>query len=187
MFDIVEANIKNVFIIKPKVFEDNRGFFIESWNKRDFFKLGIKKEFVQDNHVKSIKGVLRGLHFQTKHEQGKLVRCTKGKIYDVSVDLRKTSKTFGQYFSTLLSAKNKTMIYIPEGFAHGYLVLSNEAEVLYKTTDYYYPEYEAGIIWDDQTLNIDWKLKKYKIKKSELILSKKDKNLPNFAEYFKIN
>ncbi|BBE30323.1 dTDP-4-dehydrorhamnose 3,5-epimerase [Tepiditoga spiralis] len=186
MFDILKTNINGVYILKPKVFKDNRGFFMESWNKKDFFNIGIKKDFVQDNHVQSKKGVLRGLHFQTKHKQGKLIRCINGKIYDISVDLRKNSKTFGKYFSVLLSDKNKNMLYIPEEFAHGYLVLSDKTEILYKTTDYYYPEYESGIIWNDKTLNINWNLDKYKIKKSELILSSKDQKLPDFNEYLKI-
>jgi dTDP-4-dehydrorhamnose 3,5-epimerase len=137
-------------------------------------------EFVQDNHSKSQKGVLRGLHFQSEHPQGKLVRVVVGKVFDVAVDIRKGSSTFGNYFGVELSAKNRIMLYIPEGFAHGFLTLSDEAEFLYKTTEYYCADCDVGIIWNDAEINIKWPLEEYNIK--EPVLSKKDGNLPSLAE-----
>ena len=182
-FEKVETPIKGLYIIEPQVFGDNRGFFMEFWNKRDFEEIGLNMEFVQDNHSKSRKGVLRGLHFQTKNSQGKLVRCIKGKVYDVAVDLRKGSKTFGKYFGIELTEENKKMFYIPEGFAHGFLALSEEVEFLYKATNYYTPEYESGIIWNDKDINIDWPLEKYGIKEEDLLLSEKDRKLQTYKEY----
>jgi len=182
-FEKVETPIKDLYIIEPKVFGDNRGFFMEFWNKRDFEEIGLNMEFVQDNHSKSRKGVLRGLHFQTKNSQGKLVRCIKGKVYDVAVDLRKGSKTFGKYFGIELTEENKKMFYIPEGFAHGFLALSEEVEFLYKATNYYTPEYESGIIWNDKDINIDWLLEKYGLKEEDLLLSEKDRKLQTYKEY----
>lgn len=183
-FKKIETPIKDLYIIEPQVFGDNRGFFMEFWNKRDFEEIGLNMEFVQDNHSKSKKGVLRGLHFQTKNSQGKLVRCIKGKVYDVAVDLRKGSKTFGKYFGIELTEENKKMFYIPEGFAHGFLALSEEVEFLYKATNYYTPEYESGIIWNDKDINIDWPLEKYGIKEEDLLLSEKDKKLQTYKEYW---
>jgi dTDP-4-dehydrorhamnose 3,5-epimerase len=182
-FKKIETPIKDLYIIEPQVFGDNRGFFMEFWNKRDFQEIGLNMEFVQDNHSKSRKGVLRGLHFQTKSSQGKLVRCIKGKVYDVAVDLRKGSKTFGKYFGIELTEENKKMFYIPEGFAHGFLALTEEAEFLYKATNYYTPEYESGIIWNDKDINIDWPLEKYGIKEEDLLLSEKDRKLQTYREY----
>lgn len=182
-FKKIETPIKDLYIIELKVFGDNRGFFIESWNKRDFEKIGLNMEFVQDNHSKSRKGVLRGLHFQTKNSQGKLVRCIKGKVYDVAVDLRKGSKTFGQYFGIELTEENKKMFYIPEGFAHGFLALTEEVEFLYKATNYYTPEYDSGIIWNDKDINVKWPLEKYGIKEEDLLLSEKDKLQQTYKEY----
>jgi dTDP-4-dehydrorhamnose 3,5-epimerase len=181
-FKKIETPIKELYIIEPQVFGDNRGFFMEFWNKRNFEEIGLNMEFVQDNHSKSRKGVLRGLHFQTKNSQGKLVRCIKGKVYDVAVDLRKGSKTFGKYFGIELTEENKKMFYIPEGFAHGFLALTEEVEFLYKATNYYTPEYESGIIWNDKDINIDWPLEKYGIKE-DLLLSEKDRKLQTFKEY----
>ena len=156
---VTPTNITDVLIIKPKVFGDERGFFYESFNKKKFEEAtGVTSNFVQDNHSKSAKGVLRGLHYQIKQPQGKLVRVTSGEVYDVAVDIRRSSATFGQWVGTLLSAENKHQLWVPEGFAHGFVVLSDTAEFLYKTTDYYAPEYERCIRWDDADLAIDWQL-----------------------------
>ena len=155
----VPTAIKDLLIIDPKVFGDDRGFFFESFNKRQFAELiGREVEFVQDNHSRSVKNVLRGLHYQIQHPQGKLVRVVQGTVLDVAVDLRKSSATFGKHQAVELSAENKRMLWIPEGFAHGFIVLSDTAEFLYKTTDYWYPEYERCIRWDDPALGIDWEL-----------------------------
>lgn len=168
-----------MYIIEPTVFGDHRGFFMETYAKRDFLNIGLTVEFVQDNHSKSKKGVLRGLHFQTKYPQSKLVRVTSGAVFDVAVDLRKNTPTFGQYFGIELSEENKKMFYIPEGFAHGFLALTDTVEFLYKTTNYYYPEYDSGVIWNDPDINIAWPLKKYGIKP---ILSPKDEKLPRLKD-----
>lgn len=177
------TDIEGVYIIEPTIFGDNRGFFFESYNKKDFVKLGIDDDFIQDNHSKSRKGVLRGLHFQTKHSQGKLIRVIKGGILDVAVDLRKNSKTFGKSIKVELTEENKRMLYIPKNFAHGFLTLTEETECLYKCDDYYYPEYESGIIWNDKDLNIDWEFKKYNLKEEDIILSEKDKKHQSFIKY----
>jgi len=154
---IIPTKIPDVLIIEPKVFGDDRGFFYESFNRKVFEELmGLKTEFVQDNHSKSSKGVLRGLHYQIKQPQGKLVRVVSGEVLDVAVDIRKSSDTFGQWTGVQLSAENKRQLWVPEGFAHGFVVLSETAEFLYKTTDYYAPEYERCIKWDDAELAIDW-------------------------------
>lgn len=169
---LIETKLKDVFILEPKVFEDKRGFFMESFNQASFNKeIGRDVHFVQDNHSKSGKGVLRGLHYQTQSTQGKLVRVVKGNVLDVVVDLRIYSPTFKQWASFELSEKNKKQLWIPEGFAHGFLTLSDNVEFLYKTTEYYSPEYEAAIIWNDPELSIDWGLNE-----SELTISEKDKN-----------
>ncbi|WGS63889.1 dTDP-4-dehydrorhamnose 3,5-epimerase [Marinitoga aeolica] len=180
-FKKIETPIEGLYIIEPTVYGDNRGFFMESWNKKEFQEIGLNMEFVQDNHSRSTKGVLRGLHFQNPHSQGKLVRVIKGIVYDVAVDLRKNSKTYGQYYGIILSEENKKMFYIPEGFAHGFLVLSETADFMYKTTDYYCKECDGGIIWNDPDINIQWPLKEYVIEKP--ILSEKDKQLPTLKEY----
>lgn len=154
---IVQTKIPDVLIIESKVFSDERGFFYESFNKKTFQDVtGIKAEFVQDNHSKSSKGVLRGLHYQIKQPQGKLVRVVSGEVLDVAVDIRKSSESFGHWVGVILSAENKRQLWVPEGFAHGFVVLSETAEFLYKTTDYYAPEYERCIKWDDVDLAIDW-------------------------------
>ena len=154
---ITPTKIPDVLIIEPKVFGDERGFFFESFNKNTFEEsTGIKVDFVQDNHSKSVKGVLRGLHYQIKQPQGKLVRVVSGEVLDVAVDIRKSSESFGQWVAVGLSAKNKRQLWIPEGFAHGFIVLSETAEFLYKTTDYYAPEHERCIRWNDSNLAIDW-------------------------------
>jgi dTDP-4-dehydrorhamnose 3,5-epimerase len=151
--------IPDVVLIEPKVFGDERGFFFESFNQRQFnAAIGYDVEFVQDNHSRSVKNVLRGLHYQIQHPQGKLVRAVQGTVYDVAVDLRRSSATFGQHVGVELSADNKRMLWVPPGFAHGFVVLSETAEFLYKTTDYWYPEFERSLAWNDPTVNIAWPL-----------------------------
>ena len=154
----VATAIPDVLIIEPKVFGDDRGFFYESWNQRSFENLGLNVQFVQDNHSRSQQGVLRGLHYQIQHHQGKLVRAVLGEVYDVAVDLRRSSPTFGQWAGFVLSAENKRMMWIPPGFAHGFYVTSESAEFLYKTTDYWYPEHERCLLWNDPDLAIAWPL-----------------------------
>lgn len=156
--NVIKTEIPDVLIFEPKVFGDERGFFFESFNQRIFEEaVGRKVEFVQDNHSKSSKGVLRGLHYQLEpYAQGKLVRCVVGEVFDVAVDIRKSSPTFGKWVGVNLSAENKRQLWIPEGFAHGFLVLSDLAEVLYKTNQYYAPSHEKNIIWNDLLLNIKW-------------------------------
>lgn len=155
----VSTDLPGVIILEPKVFGDQRGFFFESFNARSFAEAtGLQREFVQDNHSRSQRGVLRGLHYQVQQAQGKLVRVTAGEVYDVAVDLRRSSPTFGRWIGVHLSAENKRQLWVPEGFAHGFVVLSEFAEFLYKTTDYYAPEHERCIRWDDPTLAIDWPL-----------------------------
>ena len=155
----INTKLPGVLILEPKVFGDERGFFFESFNARAFAEAtGLQCEFVQDNHSRSQRGVLRGLHYQVQQAQGKLVRVTAGEVYDVAVDLRRSSPTFGKWVGTLLSAENKRQLWVPAGFAHGFLVLSEFAEFLYKTTDYYAPEHERCIRWDDPSLAIDWPL-----------------------------
>ena len=151
--------LPEVLILTPKIFEDDRGFFFESFNARDFEKAtGIKRDFVQDNHSRSSRGVLRGLHYQIQNPQGKLVRVTSGEVFDVAVDLRRSSPNYGRWVGVILSAQNKKQLWIPEGFAHGFLVLSEAAEFLYKTTDYYNPDAERSILWSDERINIGWPL-----------------------------
>lgn len=167
--------LQDCYVIEPAVFGDARGFFFESFNQKKFNELtGTNYNFVQDNHSKSGKSVLRGLHYQVKQSQGKLVRVTHGSVFDVAVDLRKSSPTFGKWYGQILSAENKLQMWVPPGFAHGFLVLSDSAEFLYKTTDYYAPEYERCIQWDDKTLNIQWNLTE------NPILSEKDKKGVSF-------
>ena len=172
-FEFEQLKIRDVILVKPKVFGDNRGFFLESYKKSDFFANGIDVEFNQDNHSKSTKGVLRGLHYQAKpYGQAKLVRCARGKIFDVAVDMRPNSDTFGQYVKVELSEENKQMLFIPEGFAHGFVVLSDEAELLYKASGEYAPQADRGVLWSDKDINIDWEID------FEPILSEKDKVQP---------
>ncbi len=156
---VIPTEIPDVLIIEPQVYGDDRGFFLESFNQKDFQeKTGVNTTFVQDNHSMSLKNVLRGLHYQIPNPQGKLVRVVSGSVFDVAVDARKSSPTFGQWVSCVLSAENKRIFWVPEGFAHGFLVLSDRAEFLYKTTNYYYPQYEKTILWNDADLGIDWPL-----------------------------
>lgn len=170
-FKFIETKIKDLYIIEPKVFGDDRGYFMESYNRADFVEAGLDMVFVQDNESKSKKGVLRGMHFQTKHTQGKLVRVTQGEVYDVAVDLRCDSPTFGQWEGVLLSAENKRQFYVPEGFAHGFLVLSDEAVFNYKCTDYYAPKYDSGLLYNDEEVGIKWPLEGIEA----ITLSEKDK------------
>ena len=173
-------------IIEPQIFEDSRGFFLESYNYNTFKELGIENVFVQDNHSKSLKGVLRGLHFQKEeYSQAKLISILKGSVLDIVVDLRKDSETFGRYFAIEINEKSKRMLFIPKNFAHGFLTLEDDTEVFYKCDNFYYPQSEAGIIWNDSDLNIDWNLKKYNIDENELIISEKDKKNISFKEYKK--
>ncbi|ACB51080.1 dTDP-4-dehydrorhamnose 3,5-epimerase [Crocosphaera subtropica ATCC 51142] len=179
--NVIQTKIPDVVIIEPRVFGDDRGFFYESYNQKAFTEAtGIERNFVQDNHSRSQKNVLRGLHYQIQQPQGKLVRVVVGEVLDVAVDIRKSSPTFGQWVSCLLSEENKRQFWVPEGFAHGFVVLSDAAEFLYKTTDYYAPQYERSILWNDPDLAIDWQLK------DEPKLSKKDQEgLPfKAAEFF---
>ena len=175
-FEFKRLEIPEVILIKPKVFEDERGFFMETYKKQDFEKAGIKEDFIQDNHSKSKYGVLRGLHFQREpYAQAKIVRCIRGVIYDVAVDLRKDSPTFGKWVGVILSEYNKWQLYIPKGFAHGFVVLSDVAEVVYKVDNVYAPEYEGGIIWNDPDIGIDWPI-------DEPIVSEKDMKWPTLKE-----
>jgi dTDP-4-dehydrorhamnose 3,5-epimerase len=156
---VVPTEIPEVLIIEPKVFEDDRGFFFESFNRRAFAeKTGVEADFVQDNHSRSSQNVLRGLHYQIQQPQGKLVRVVAGAVFDVAVDIRKSAPTFGKWVGCLLSAENKRLLWVPVGFAHGFLVVSQTAEVLYKTTDYYAPAHERCILWNDPDLAINWEL-----------------------------
>jgi len=156
---IIPTAIPEVLIIEPKVFGDERGFFFESYNRRQFAELiGRDVDFVQDNHSRSVKNVLRGLHYQIRQPQGKLVRVVQGAVFDVVVDIRRSSPSFGQHVTEELSAENKRMLWVPEGFAHGFLVISDTAEFLYKTTDYWAPEFERSIVWNDPTIGIEWPL-----------------------------
>ncbi|WP_123054635.1 dTDP-4-dehydrorhamnose 3,5-epimerase [Clostridium sp. JN-1] len=179
-FKFIETKINGVYIIETGIFGDKRGYFMETYNYNEFKTAGLDMLFVQDNQSKSKKGVLRGLHFQKKHPQGKLVRVTKGEVFDVAVDLRNKSETYGKWVGVLLSEENKKQFYIPKGFAHGFLVLSDEAEFCYKCTDFYHPEDEGGVLWNDMDINIDWPFDK--IVGSDIILSDKDKILPKFKD-----
>lgn len=186
-FKKIETDIEGLYVIEPTVFGDGRGFFMEFYNKKGFEEIGLKMEFVQDNHSKSKKGVLRGLHLQTKHSQGKLVRVLSGSVWDVGIDLRENSPTFCKWYGVYLSEENKRMFYIPEGFAHGFITLEDDTEFMYKCTDYYYPEYDAGIIFNDQEIGIKWPFEEYGITKEEVLLSEKDSNLPTLKEFLKDN
>lgn len=182
---LISTTIPDVVIVEPKVFGDARGWFMESFNEQAFYQalnelgLSTPKPFVQDNHSMSKKGILRGLHYQTVNTQGKLVRVTQGKVFDVAVDVRKASPTFGQWVGEYLSAENKRQLWIPEGFAHGFYVVSDTAEFLYKTTDYYNPAAEISIAWDDKDLNIQWPINE------SPSLSDKDKTAVSFNSWIK--
>jgi dTDP-4-dehydrorhamnose 3,5-epimerase len=177
-FNFNKTKLDGAYIIEPKVFGDERGYFMEIYNKEQFSEAGLNMIFVQDNESKSSKGVLRGLHFQKKHSQGKLVRVTRGEVFDVAVDLRSGSPTYRQWEGVILSGENKKQFYIPKGFAHGFLVLSDEAVFNYKCTDFYAPEYDGGVMWDDPDINIIWPLERIE----NVILSEKDKIHPNLKD-----
>ena len=177
-FNFNRTKIDGVYIIEPKVFGDNRGYFMETYNKEQLDEVGFNMTFVQDNESKSNKGVLRGLHFQRKHSQGKLVRVTKGEVFDVAVDLRAGSPTYGHWEGVVLNDENKKQFYIPGGFAHGFLVLSDEAIFNYKCTHLYSPEYDGGVIWNDPDINIEWPLDRIE----NILLSEKDKVHPNLKD-----
>lgn len=173
---IIPTSIPDVLIIEPKVFGDERGFFFESFNQAKFESfIGRQVNFVQDNHSKSVKNVLRGLHYQIQQPQGKLVRVVQGEVFDVAVDIRKSSPTFGKWVGEVLSADNKKQLWVPEGFAHGFVVLSEFAEFLYKTTDYYAPEFERSIVWNDPTIAVKWPIS------GEPTLSAKDQQAKTLA------
>jgi dTDP-4-dehydrorhamnose 3,5-epimerase len=176
-FKFTETDIKGLFVIEQKIFNDDRGYFMETYNEKAFKDVGLDVRFVQDNQSKSKSGVLRGLHFQKEHPQGKLVRAIKGEIFDVAVDLRKNSPTFKKWFGCILSDENRKQLYVPEGFAHGFLVLSEEAEFSYKCTDFYHPEDEGGCLWNDPAFNIQWPLHGI----DKLLLSEKDKKYSLFS------
>ena len=172
------TKIPDVILIEPNVYGDHRGFFKETWQRQTFAENGIDYDFVQDNHSKSTHGILRGLHYQIKNPQGKLVRVVEGSVIDVAVDMRKKSKTFGQWVAYELSAENHSMLWVPPGFAHGFYVKSESAEFVYKCTDYYAPEHERSVRWNDAALDIDWQL----VNGKDPILSDKDADAPNFID-----
>lgn len=175
--EVITTKIPDVLILRPKVFGDDRGFFMESFNQRIWHEqTGVDVDFVQDNHSSSMKGVLRGLHYQIRQPQGKLVRVVAGEVFDVAVDLRRSSPTFGKWVSVVLSAENKLQFWVPPGFAHGFQVLSEKADFLYKATDFYAPEHERAIIWNDPDLQIDWPLA------ADCELSSKDREAPLFKD-----
>ena len=188
-FEFNKCSIEGLYEIQPKIFGDNRGYFLETYSEKDFFAAGLKMKFVQDNQSSSTKGVLRGLHFQKAHPQGKLVRSLYGQVYDVAVDLRYDSPTFGKYYGLILDCEKQNMFYIPEGFAHGFCVLTDLAVFAYKCTDFYHPEDEGGIMWNDASIGIDWESVLPGISNSAN-LSEKDKKHSPFSfdkKYFDIN
>ena len=182
-FNRIEIGLEGACILEPTVFGDDRGFFFESYSKADFEEVGIPFEFIQDNHSKSKKGVLRGIHFQYENTQDKLVRVVAGSVYDVVVDLRKNSPTFGKWYGVILSAQNKRQFFVPKGFAHGFLTLEDNTEFLYKCTDYYAPQYDSGILWNDKDVAVDWRLGEFGLTEEELTLSDKDKKQQTLKEY----
>lgn len=181
-FIFTQTEIKDVVIIEPHVFGDNRGYFCETYNQREFQAAGINDVFVQDNESESCKGVLRGLHYQEKHPQSKLVRVTCGEVFDVAVDIRPESETFGKWVGVVLSEDNKKQLYIPKGFAHGFLVISKKAKFSYKCGDFYYPDDQRGIMYDDPDININW----HSYVKGDFILSQKDMENLSFSQFKEI-
>ncbi|MFQ9510730.1 MAG: dTDP-4-dehydrorhamnose 3,5-epimerase [Lachnospiraceae bacterium] len=178
---VTRCDIEGLCVIEPTVFQDERGYFMETYNQNDFREAGLNMIFVQDNQSMSTKGVLRGLHFQKEFPQGKLVRAVRGAVFDVAVDLRADSETYGKWFGVVLSAENKKQFYIPEGFAHGFLVLSDEAEFAYKCTDFYHPGDEGGVKWDDPEIGIEWPIEEG----MQIILSEKDQKWLGLKDTFK--
>jgi len=178
---VTPCDIEGLYVIEPTVFKDERGYFVETYNQNDMKEAGLDMVFVQDNQSMSTRGVLRGLHFQKQFPQGKLVRVVRGKVFDVAVDLRSDSKTYGKWFGVELSAENMKQFYIPEGFAHGFLVLSDEAEFCYKCTDFYHPGDEGGLAWNDPEIGVEWPLEEG----VDLIISEKDKKWKGLKDTFK--
>lgn len=174
---VIPTRIPDVLILEPQVFGDERGFFMETWQRRKFAEIGIDYDFVQDNHSRSVKGTLRGLHYQIQQPQGKLVRVTAGEVFDVAVDLRRSSPTFGKWVGEYLSADNNRMLWVSPGFAHGFYVTSEVAEFQYKCTDYYAPEHERTVRWDDESINVRWP-----VVVDVPLLSKKDREAPSLGE-----
>lgn len=181
-FKKLSTTIEGLILIEPTIYGDSRGFFMETYSERDFAELGIHDHFVQDNHSKSARGVLRGLHFQREHTQGKLVRVIAGAVLDMAVDLRPESRTYGASYSVELSAENGRMLYIPPRFAHGFLTLENDTEFVYKCTDYYHQESDSGVMWNDHILHIDWQFERYDIDEKRLRISDKDRKYPAFGQ-----
>ena len=178
-FKFQKTNIDGLYVIEPTVFGDERGYFMETYNYNEFKEAGLDMIFVQDNESKSKRGVLRGLHFQTRNSQGKLVRVIEGEVFDVAVDLREGSETFGKWYGITLNAENKRQFYIPEGFAHGFVVLSDDAKFVYKCTNFYDPSSEAGLMWNDPDIGINWPI----TDDMTVLLSEKDKKHPSLKEY----
>ena len=178
---VSKCPIEGLYVIEPAVHGDARGYFMETYNQRDMEEAGLTMNFVQDNQSMSVKGVLRGLHYQKQYPQGKLVRAVRGTVFDVAVDLRTGSETYGKWFGVVLSAENKKQFYIPEGFAHGFLVLSDEAEFAYKCTDFYHPGDEGGMAWNDPEIGVEWPIEEG----MELIISEKDQKWGGFRDAFK--
>ena len=178
---VTPCDIERLYVIEPTVFKDERGYFVETYNQNDMKEAGLDMVFVQDNQSMSTRGVLRGLHFQKQFPQGKLVRVVRGKVFDVAVDLRSDSKTYGKWFGVELSAENMKQFYIPEGFAHGFLVLSDEAEFCYKCTDFYHPGDEGGLAWNDPEIGVEWPLEEG----VDLIISEKDQKWKGLKDTFK--
>ncbi len=181
VFKFIPAGIEGVVIVEPASWADERGFFMESFAGRDFAAAGLPQEFVQDNHSCSRRGVLRGLHFQSEHPQGKLVRVVSGSVLDVAVDIRSGSPTFMKWTSAVLSADNRRQFYIPPGFAHGFLALEDDTNLLYKCTEYYMPEFDGGVAWNDSRINVDWRLGEWGLSESDLVISAKDRVLPSLS------
>ncbi|HJC50369.1 MAG TPA: dTDP-4-dehydrorhamnose 3,5-epimerase [Candidatus Anaerostipes avistercoris] len=177
---VTPCEIEGLYVIEPTVFKDERGYFVETYNQNDMKEAGLDMVFVQDNQSMSVRGVLRGLHFQKQYPQGKLVRVVRGKVFDVAVDLRSDSKTYGKWFGVELSAENMKQFYIPEGFAHGFLVLSDVAEFCYKCTDFYHPGDEGGLLWNDEEIGVQWPLEEG----VDLIISEKDQKWKGLSETF---
>ncbi len=180
---VTPCEIEGLYTVEPAIYGDERGYFMETYNERDMEEAGLGMKLVQDNQSMSVKGVLRGLHYQKEHSQGKLVRVISGCVFDVAVDIRKGSKTFGQWFGMEISAENKKQFYIPEGFAHGFLVLSDTAEFCYKCTDFYHPEDEAGLMWNDPDIGIHWPISE----DMQLIISEKDKKQGSLKDLLREN
>ena len=178
---VTPCDIEGLYVIEPTVFKDERGYFVETYNQNDMKEAGLDMVFVQDNQSMSTRGVLRGLHFQKQFPQGKLVRVVRGKVFDVAVDLREGSKTYGKWYGVVLSAENKKQFFIPKGFAHGFLVLSDEAEFCYKCTDFYHPGDEGGLAWNDPEIGVEWPLEE----RVDLIISEKDQKWKGLKDTFK--